>query len=66
MFGTYRKSSDMSGQRPNRLLCRADRHVLVVVVKRDGRAFWRRVSFLQCMCCDLRLGPLRSAPEVRR
>jgi hypothetical protein len=50
----------MSRQFSNgRLLCRADRHVLVVVSQRRPWRFWTKVSFLQCLCCDLKLGPLR-------
>jgi hypothetical protein len=53
----------MSRQFSNgRLLCRADRHVLVVVSQRRPWRFWTKVSFLQCLCCDLKLGPLRSRP----
>jgi hypothetical protein len=42
----------------NTSLCRADKHVLMVVHKRQWRRWGRKMSYLRCFCCELEVGPL--------
>ena len=50
---------------PNGLLGRADKHRLCVTHRRDWPRFWTQLSYLRCLCRDLKIGPLPSRKPVQ-
>jgi hypothetical protein len=46
-------------------MCAPDDHRLVVDCKRRLHRFWVKRSYLRCLLCDLKLGPLATVSPVR-